>query len=416
MINLHSLSQTMMMRLAAALESPALRRLWASTLLSSAGWWINRLAIGWLVLELTNSPFWVGLVASLEGAGLVAFGVFAGIVVDRIDRRKALMAAYVASGVLTVLVGLLALAGRIALWHLVAVVLLRGAMLSLQATAYNTVLYGIAGPQGVMNANAFKMLCFNLTRIAGSALAGAIIAAAGVGPSYLIAGLAMCAAALPLSGIPGSSAALAAPQAFWQAARSGIAYVWRSGPLRTLLLLSVTVETFAFTYQSMIPVIARDVLRVGPIGLGWLSAAGGVGAAAGTLLTLWLSDTRRKADWLLVGAGLSGLSLVLFGLSPWYALSLVLVACVGLALMIYDVLMNTLFHLLTSDDVRGRVMSVYTLTYGLNAVGGALSGMVASAAGAPVAVALTGGLVLAYLAPTFGRIRRVRPHDEPRCA
>src|SRR5262249_4673995 len=157
------------------------------------GSWMVRLAIGWLVLDLTNSAFWVGLVASLEGVGQVAVGLVAGILADRFDRRRLLMGSYVASGALTLLGGWLVVPGKITWWHLIAAALVKGALFAVQTTAYNTVIYELAGPQRMMNANAIKMLCFNLARIVGSALAGGVIAAAGAGPAYLLAGLVIAA-------------------------------------------------------------------------------------------------------------------------------------------------------------------------------------------------------------------------------
>jgi MFS family permease len=158
----------------------------------------------------------------------------------------------------------------------------------------------------------------------------------------------------------------------------------------------------------MLPVMARDVLRVGASGLGLLSSLGGIGAVLSTLGIASLGDYRRKGSLLVATVASSGGFLLLFGLSHWYVVSLVLVFFVGAALAAYDVTIKAIFLLVASDQVRGRVQSLYTLTYGFMSLGGFAAGSVAAAVGAPVAISASGGIILAFT------VRYLRSITEPR--
>lgn len=408
------ITQAIFSRWLPAFDDPEYRRLWTGSLFNSTGQIMSRLAIGWLTLTLTNSPFWVGLAAGLEGLGQLAFGVFAGVLADHLDRRTALLCAQITSGSMALLLGLLALTHNIALWHILAVALLQGVIGSIQTPAASAIVYQIVGRQRLVNAAAAQMMSFNVARIFGSLIAGAIISAWGAGVCYVIAGALVCAGALPLLFIRGKYRSLTPPQAFWRAAGEGIKYAWRSGPVRRLLLLSPIVEMFGFSYYIMIPVMARDVLRVGAAGLGFLSAAGGVGAMISTLLVATLGDFKNKGGLLLFATASAGLSLIAFAFSPWYALSLMLAVFIGAMLVAYDVMMQTLFQLLTSDAVRGRVMGLYALTFGFNPLGGFLAGAVASVTGVPFAIGLGGGIIVAYAFGPLRSVRRIRPTAEDR--
>ena len=148
---------------------------------------MRMLAQGWLVLELTDSPFWVGFIAGLQGLGLVSFGAFGGTLVDRLDRRKVLAAVHLSGGTAALVIGLLVLTSNIALWHMVIVALLQGVLMAIQLPASNSLVYQTVGPQRLLNAMAARLLAMNLTRVIGSLIAGALITAYGVGACYVFA-------------------------------------------------------------------------------------------------------------------------------------------------------------------------------------------------------------------------------------
>ena len=209
--------------------------------------------------------------------------------------------------------------------------------------------------------------------------------------------------------IRGDFSAATEREPFWQAVTSGVKYAWRITDIRRLLLLSLLMEAFGFSHFVMMPVMARDVLDVGATGLGFLSAASGIGSTLSTIAVSSLGDFDRKGALLTSTALGAGLSLILFAFSPWFTVSLVLVALVGGSLMAYDVTMGTMLQLLSYDEMRGRVLGIYGLTFGFTPVGGFFAGSVATVLGAPVAVAIGGVLIAAYIGIHGRSITRIAP-------
>jgi MFS family permease len=171
-------------------------------------------------------------------------------------------------------------------------------------------------------------------------------------------------------------------------------------------------EAFAFSHHVMLPVMARDVLEVGGTGYGLLASASGIGAFASTAVVAYMGDFRSKAKLLMTAGGGFGLFLLLFALSPLlpfsYAVALVVLVLVGAMSMAYDTTMGALLQLLVPDAMRGRVMGLYVLTFGFTPLGGFLAGAIASLLGAPVAIGLGGGIVMAYVLGHVRSMSRIR--------
>jgi MFS family permease len=396
-------------RLGKSLESRDYRWLWSAHFLFVVSLVMYRLTLGWLVLNLTNSALWVGIAAGMDGLGKILFGIVAGVLVDRLEKRRVLILAQLTFGLLAMGLGALIVLKLTALWLALAVAFLLGALDALVVPANSAMVYQTVGRERMMNAAAVNMLGFNLARTLGAALAGNVMDGWGEGVCLVLTGAFGCAASLPLLGVRGVFPSVSSShEPFWETLREGVQSAWRDGALRRVLGLSVIVELFGFSHYTMIPVMARDVLQVGATGLGYLTAASGLGATAGTLLLAGLGDVKRKGA-LLWGATTGGaVSLIAFALSPWYALSLALSALAGGLLAGYDALMQTVVQLLTPDAVRGRVLSLYVLTFGFTSVGGYVAGLIATLAGAPFAIGLGGGIMLAYLLSVTRTLRALR--------
>lgn len=385
------------------------RWLWLSIFFSSMSMGIRMLSQGWLVLELTDSPFWVGLVAGVQGVGLVGFGALAGTIVDRFDKRKVLAAAHFGGGAAAIAVGALFVAGRLELWHLIIAAFAQGIVMATQLPASNSLAYQIVGPSRLLNAMATRLAGMNITRIIGSLIAGGLISQYGAGSSYLFAGSCSLVGVGLLWFIKGSFRTENQREPFWRSVSQGIKYSWRDADIRKLLLLSLIMEAFGFSHFVMMPVIARDVLHVGAAGLGILSASSGAGSALSTILVSSLGDFKAKGK-LLVGTALgAGVTLILFAFSTWFPASLVLVAMVGGCLMAYDVTMGTMLQLISLDEMRGRVLGIYGLTFGFTPVGGFFVGALATATTASIAVAMGGALIVLYVAAIARSALRIRP-------
>lgn len=400
-------------RVLLAFESVPFRWLWASFFFTSMSMGVRMLAQGWLVLELTDSPFWVGAVVGLQGLGQLVFGAFGGTIVDRLDKRKVLASLYAFSGVTALVLGLLTITGNVALWHVILVSLSQGVTMATMLPAANFMVYQTVGAQRLLNGMAARMVAMNVTRIIGSIIAGFLIDSFGVGASYIFASVSVWFGAAFLLYMQGSYAAASHQEPFWTSVGHGIKYVWATLNIRRLMFLSILMETFAFSHFVMMPVMAKDVLHVGGTGLGYLSAASGVGAMLSTTAVAGLGDFRRKGVLLVGSALVTGLFLILFAFSPWFLVSLALVAIVGGTIMAYDVTMATMLQLISVDAMRGRVMGIYGLTFGFTPVGGFLVGAIAAAASTPIAVALGGAIVAVYVGAILLPAEHIRSSQKP---
>ncbi len=384
-------------RLFAAIANRNYRWYWLCAGFSSMGMTIGMITQGWLVLEITNSPFWVGFVAGLMGMGHVGFGLIGGVVVDRWDKRKVLIAVQVLSGLVAMAVALLIFADRLELWHMGVSAVLQGVLMAVRLPSGNSMVYLMVGRKVILNALASQHIALNLSRIVGSVVAGTSIESLGVQYAYLFMAFSAWLGGLMLLMVRGNYTSIGVVEPFWRSAMEGLRYAWSSAPIRSLLLMSVLMEMFGFSFLVMLPVMARDVLGVGATGLGYLSATNAVGATASTVIVAGLGDFKNKHALLMFTAMGAGISILLFALSPWFAVSLALSALVGATLMSYDAAMGTMLQLLTTDAVRGRVLGLYGLTFGFTPLGGFIEGIIASIYSAPLAVGLGGAVIMGYV-------------------
>lgn len=396
-MQLPSLRRAVFARWFDSLTVSGYRWLWAGNFLGFYSVVVSRLALGWLVLNLTNSAYWVGVAASMDGLGRLLFGLFGGVWVDRFDKRRVVQAALLAFGLLALALGVLIQLEAVPLSVILVAAFLLGGLDALMLLASNTLIFHLVGPARVMNASALNLLGFNAARMVGSVAAGLIIAQAGQPAAWFMSGGAACLAVWPYLRVRGRFVSSEPRTAFWPALRAGLRHAWQDGAIRQVLGLSVMAELCVFSEFTLIPVMARDVLHVGAEGLGYLTAATSLGAALGTALLAGLSHIGRKGALLWGGVMTGALLLTAFAYSPWYPLSLVLSVGLGFWLAGYDALMQVMIQLLTPDAVRGRIFSLYVLSYGFASLGGYLAGLVASLAGAPLAIGLGGGLIVAYL-------------------
>ncbi|MFQ5410494.1 MAG: MFS transporter [Anaerolineales bacterium] len=386
---------------------PAYRWVWASTFFVFTNRITTILAQGWLVLQLTDSALWVGIAAGVQGAGQFTFSVFSGVLLDRLDRRRvALCADFLAAAVALALAALV-VTERVALWHVLVAAFSQGLYFAFRWPATSMIVFAVVGPRHLLNASAAQMLALNVARVFGSAMVGALMAAWGVGAGYAFAATCLLGAGALMFAVRGSFTSNSTQEPFGHALREGVRYARASKPIFHLLVLSATVEMFGYSHLVLLPIIARDVLAVGEVGLGFISAAAGAGALISTLIVGSLGDFRNKGALLVSSTLFGGLFLALFAFSPWYVLSLVLIAIAGGALMTYDVTLQTLLLMLSSDTMRGRVQGLFAFTVGSNSLGGLLLGGLAALAGAPLALAMGGGIIIATtlrMLPTLGRM------------
>ena len=290
-------------------------------------------------------------------------------------------------------------------------------MMAVSMPARNALTFDIVGKERLVNALALNMMALNITRIVGALVAGILIDTVGMEVVYFMISGSLAVAGVFLAFMEGSYPPTGAHEPVWRNAREGIVHVWHNRPVRSLLSLSLLMEGFAFSYHVMLPVMARDVLHVAGTGFGVLAAVGGIGALVSTAVVAYLGDFRSKGRMVIMTAGGFGLFLVLFALSPAlplsFAVALVALLLVGAMSMAYDTTMGALLQLLVPDEVRGRVMGLYVLTFGFTPLGGFVAGAVASLVGVPIAVGLGGGVVMGYVLGRVRPISRIREAETP---
>ncbi|MSQ13890.1 MAG: MFS transporter [Dehalococcoidia bacterium] len=376
-------------------QSPGYGWLWGNFLFFWGGMSLSGIANGWLMMELTDSAFWVGLMAGVSGAVTVVFGLFTGALADRFDRRKLLMAGQAANALIALVIGLLDRFEAIDVSLLLLCVAFQALSGVVQTPARNTLVADLVPRERLVNANAANFLALGIIRIPFAIAGGLIIQFLGISACYfLIVGTLLLAVAL-LFRLPTPSRAVPMSAPLLRTIAEGLRYSLRRGPIRSLLLLSTTTEGFGYSHAHMLPIMAKKVLNVGSSGYGELVAA----TAAGQLVVnLFLASRRdiQSKGWMTIGATLGyGLFLLLFAVSTSFPLSLAFLFVAGGFGIAYDVGLVTLLQSTVPDQYRGRVMGVYTQTLGANTLGGFQAGAVASAVSAPFAIGLGGSLVMA---------------------
>lgn len=377
-----------------ALRYPNFRYLWFGTILSSAGQWVQQVTLGWLVYSMTGSSVMLGMVNGMRAFPFLIAGPFAGVVADRVDRRNLMLATQLFLVVVTVAMGIVIAMGALEVWHLFAFTLCTGIAWSFNQPVRQAVVANVVPREALTNAIGLNSAGFNLTRVIGPTVAGILIVWFGAAGNFFIQGLAylgvcgmILATRLPASPVAARKSSMAANM------MEGGRWVWRQRQVRTLMVLGLVPVLFALPYTSLMPVFAEDVLHVGPAGLGLLLSASGIGALAGALGVAMRRPGKRGRFQLATLAGL-GVGLVLFSQTRSMLLAVICLALTGACQQSYMATNQTLLQVLIPDELRGRVMSIWMLNQGLLPLGSLFAGIFAHAVGAPITVAVMGGLCL----------------------
>ena len=397
-----------------ALASPVYRRFIVGVFIGTIGSWMQTTAQGWLVLELTNSPALLGVTSAIQSAPTLILSLLAGVLADRIDLRRMLVATQSAGAVLAGILAVLTTTGTIQLWHVLVIAGLAGSAQAFGMPAFQAVVSTIVERHAIGNAIALNSAQFNLGRILGPAVAGIAIAIGGLALAFWANALSFVVVAVVVALLPiRSPAALVRVEAsLWSNLVDGIDYLRRERVIRVLVLLAAVPALFVLNYLVLMPVYARDVLVIGAPGLGLLTAGVGVGALSGALGVAVLRPSGGSGALLLLGLTISSTALIVFALSRWLPLSLIALAVLGAAQVAYYATTNTLIQILVPARLRGRVMSLYILTsLGVIPFGNLLAGLVAQSFGPTLALAAGGALTLVAVgavAIAYPDLRRLR--------
>jgi MFS family permease len=341
-----------------------------------------------LAFRLTDSAFALGLVNLAVALPMLVISPFGGVVTDRVERKRLIMVGQALLLLNEVVICALLISGALQFWHLLCAVSVMGCIFPFIMPARQAIVANVVGREGLANAMALQMGAMNMARVAGPVTAGFVVAVIGLNWMYLVAVL------LYLIGLLSISRIDKCPPERQKDARGvigdlldGLKYVKNDAPVRVLLLFSLVPILLAMPFQALLVVFSDDVWKVGDAGLGVLQACAGLGGIMGSVLVAWKGETPRKLRLLMASVLGFGGTLFLFALSPWFILALPLVLISDIFASTFNTVNNTVIQVLIPDAVRGRVMSLLMMTFGLTPLGTLPVSAAAEAWGAPVAVA-----------------------------
>jgi MFS family permease len=380
---------------------------------SLIGTWMTRLATSWLVYRLTHSALLLGIVGFVGQILTFLLAPFAGVWVERMDRRKLLVWTQVGSAVQSLAMAWLTLAGKINIAEILLLSSLQGLVNAFDMPARQAFTVQMVEDRADLgNAIALNSSMVNLARLIGPALAGIVIGAYGEGWCFLIDGVSYFAVIASLEMMRVKPLAIKRHSATMiEQMREGWDYVRAFRPIRTVLLLFAILSLMGWPYAVLLPIFAGQILHGGPHTLGWLTGASGVGALAGALMLAVRKSVVGLTSRIRLAAGLFGAGLIAFGFSHVLWVSLLLMLVVGWGMMTGLASSNTIIQTLVPEDKRGRVMSYYTMAFvGMAPFGSLLAGSLAHVLGAPRTVMITGACCLAgcaWFTTEMPKIRKV---------
>ena len=387
------------------------RLFFTGQLVSVIGTWMQNIALAWLVIELTSSPVAVGVLAFCRFAPFTLFGLFAGVLADRVENRKLVLATQSFSMAVSAVLTVVVLTGSATLWLVYVLATLGGCALVFDAPGRQALTFQLVGRDELPNALALNASLFNASRIVGPSVAGVLIAAFGVGVCFAINTVSFLAVLTSLLLMRKEELVPvvqdAEPPSVLRSIGEGLRYARRTPHVRLILAIVTVISTVGFNFHVILPLLASETLKTGPEVFGILSAFFGAGALVGALLTAAFG----RASWKVLVAGTGGFSLALLMLAPltavWACALLLFVA--GACFTMWTSNANSILQLGAPDHLRGRVVSLYLWAFaGLAPIGGLLAGFLTDLGGTRLAFLVSGGtgLLMTLLAGRELRQRR----------
>jgi MFS family permease len=390
-------------------SAPGYRHLWSASFLWNLARWMDRVVLGWVVLEMTNSAWNLAVLEALRWVPLLLFGVAGGAVADRIDRRWVLIGAQGLALCVCSLVGLLLALGLFDFRMAMVATFLLGVQWAVDWPTRRALIPDLVGRDLTVNAVALEAVSQNVTRIVGPLIAGALVAYVSPAAAFGVMAVLYVVEILLLLQMPLSARGRAASSgSILRYLNEGFQGLRASQPIVGVVLISVFMNVLVFPYQQLLPIFARDELHVDAVGLGGLSAASGVGSVVGAVAIAVSRRVPRSGRLFWVGSVLMSVCVVGFAMSSSYAVALVLLGVSGLGQAAFASLQSTIVLSASTDQMRGRAMGALTLAIGSTPFGSLEIGAVSVALGAAWAVGLNAGvcaLLVLWVALRLPRFR-----------
>lgn len=357
------------------------------------GYWIQLLAVHWLMYRLTGSALLLGLTVFAAQIPVLILGPIAGALADRVDRHAAFVAVQILQALQAFVMAALAYLEIITPWHMIALAAFLGATIAVELPVRHAYLPDLLGDrEDLSNAVAVTSFIGSAGRLVGPSVAGIVISVFSEATCFLINGFSYFIVLATLMAIrrkPHARTTQSKPVI--SDLRDGALYAWRSRPIRALLIVLAVMSFMATPYQPLMPAFVTEAYQGGPETLGFLVAAAGLGALAGTGYLSLRASSRGLIGLIVVAMACAGGALCAFAFVRWYALSLVLMAVTGFGLLATSVSVNMILQSIVPDAMRGRVMSLYTAAFmGVSPLGSFVAGAAADRIGTPYTLAIGG--------------------------
>lgn len=358
-----------------ALRNDNFRLFWSGNFLSNIGTWMQNVAQGWLVLTLTNSSFWLGVVGFAGSIPFLLFSLFGGVIADRVDKRRLLLMTQTVMMVLAFLLAALAWFKVITVTEVAGIAFLNGVAMAMNAPSYQALVPRLVRREDLTNAIALNSAQFNMSRILGPTLGGYAMVLFGVAGNFFLNGFSFLAVLWALVRIRYPDENRARRESLWSSLRSGFSYLHSERQMLVLMWMTASVSLFGIPFITFIPYFAKVQLNSGESGLGWLLAASGFGAVLGALTIAVLGVIRHRGNVLTACGVIFFLAIIGISSSHTFWIS----ECLSFVEGFNGILMISCFNVsiqhLSSDEMRGRVMSIYTTSFlGLPPLGSLLAG------------------------------------------
>ena len=390
------------------------RLFFTGQVVSLAGSWMQNIALAWLVIELSGSALAVGALAFCRFLPFLAFGLIAGVVVDRFDTRRLLAATQGTAMVVSVVLAVVTIADVATLPVVYALAALGGLVLVVDAPGRQTLTFQMVGPAELQNAVALNSGLFNASRVIGPAIAGLLIAAGGTGLCFVVNAVSFLAVLVSLYLLRPEelTPVTRQPTRVVAGIREGVTWALHAPLVRTVLAVVTIVSTVGFNFHVLVPLLASETLDVGAETFGILSSAFGLGALAGALATASLREASPRA--FLGGAADFGLTMLALALADTVPVALALLFVLGISFSLFTASASALVQLAAPDHLRGRVVSLFLFAFaGLAPIGGLVAGWLAEQGGTPLAFGVAGIAGLLAAAWALRELAAVRPEPAP---
>jgi MFS family permease len=379
-------------------------------LISVAGTWMQAVAQAWLVYEISHSDLTLGIVGFAAAIPALVVSPWGGVIVDRVPKRAVLIATQVGAMVLALILAVLAFTHTVQVWHVVVLAGGLGLVNAFDGPARQAFVVEMVGRDDLTNAIAVNSMMFNSARVIGPAIGGLLLASVGPAWCFLLNGLSYLAviAGLWAMQLPPHTVQKAITPPLKELA-SGLHYVWQHVDLMALLLIALVFAVFGLSYATVLPAFADEVLHSGATGYGLLNAATGLGAVGGAFIIARPGGDSGRGRWLVVTSVAFPLLLFAFAFVNNFPISFALALGLGLVFMVQFTIINTLLQLRVADDMRGRVLSLYTLTFfGFAPFGNLATGNLAEYWGLGLTIGLSAVVALVLFLVIFAVMPRMR--------